>query len=112
MADSIGAIKQAQPGFKPTLCIIQVGEQSASSTYIRMKRQAAQQCGIETRHIQLPTDADEETIRAQVRTLNNDPTVDGILVQLPLGDHIDSDAERRITEEVAASKDVDGCLTP
>ena len=111
MADSIGAIKQAQPGFKPTLCIIQVGEQSASSTYIRMKRQAAQQCGIETRHIQLPTDADEETIRAQVRTLNNDPTVDGILVQLPLGDHIDSDAERRITEEVAASKDVDGFHT-
>lgn len=111
VADSISIIKQAQPGFKPTLCIIQVGEQSASSTYIRMKRQAAQQCGIETRHIQLPANVDEQAIRAEVRALNNDPTVDGILVQLPLGDHIDSDAERRVTEEVAASKDVDGFHT-
>lgn len=111
VAERIDALKQAHPGFLPHLCILQVGAQSASSTYIRMKRQAAEQCGIFTTHIQLAPDASEEVIRKEVRRLNGDPSVDGILVQLPLGDHIDSDAERRVTEEVSPSKDVDGFHT-
>lgn len=111
MAERVQKLKQSHPGFQPHLCIIQVGEQSASSTYIRMKRQAAEQCGILAQHIQLPSDATEERIRSEVHRLNDDQSVDGILVQLPLGDHIDSEAERRVTEEIAPSKDVDGFHT-
>ena len=92
----------------PHLAIVQVGKQGASSTYIRMKMQAAEQCGIRATHVQLPEDADEHAISAEVRRLNEDDSVDGILVQLPLGDHISADAERRITELVQPDKDVDG----
>lgn len=95
----------------PHLAIVQVGKQSASSTYIRMKMQAAEQCGIRATHVQLPEDADERAISAEVRRLNEDDSVDGILVQLPLGDHISADAERRITELVQPDKDVDGFHT-
>ncbi|WFD26649.1 hypothetical protein MNAN1_001632 [Malassezia nana] len=66
---------------------------------------------IETDGSWLQANAIEDQIRAEVRRLNDDPSIDGILVQLPLGDHIDSDAERRVTEEVAPSKDVDGFHT-
>lgn len=95
----------------PHLAIVQVGKQGASSTYIRMKMQAAEQCGIRATHVQLPEDADEHAISAEVRRLNEDDSVDGILVQLPLGDHISADAERRITELVQPDKDVDGFHT-
>ena len=95
----------------PHLSIVQVGQQSASSTYIRMKMLAADQCGIRATHVQLPADATEEDIVAVVRRLNEDDGVDGILVQLPLGDHISADGERRITEMVQPSKDVDGFHT-
>lgn len=96
------------PTFRPNLCIVQVGAQSASSTYIRGKLKAAEECGIKATHVQLPDGAAEAEIRKQVRLLNQDPSVHGVLVQLPLGDHIDADAERRVTEEVSPTKDVDG----
>ena len=72
-----------------------------------MKSLAAAECGIRAQHIKLPSGATEAEIRDKVRSLNDDPSVDGVLVQLPLGDHIDTDAERRITEEIDPSKDVD-----
>lgn len=76
-----------------------------------MKSLAAAECGIRAQHIKLPSGATEAEIRDKVRSLNDDPSVDGVLVQLPLGDHIDTDAERRITEEIDPSKDVDGFHT-
>ena len=104
----MAALQRTHAGFEPHLCIIQVGAQDASSTYIRMKRQAAEQCGIRSTHVQLDAATSEADICHVVQRLNADPKVDGVLVQLPLGDHIDADGERRVTEEVSAAKDVDG----
>ena len=104
----MAALQRTNAGFEPHLCIIQVGAQDASSTYIRMKRQAAEQCGIRSTHVQLDAATSEADICHVVQRLNADPKVDGVLVQLPLGDHIDADGERRVTEEVSAAKDVDG----
>ncbi|PKI85175.1 hypothetical protein MVES1_000939 [Malassezia vespertilionis] len=111
VAERVRQLKQTHPGVVPNLCIIQEGGQSASSTYIRMKRQAAEQCGIHTTHIQLPDNTDEATILAHVKRCNDDSSVDGVLVQLPLGKKIDSEAERRITECIDPCKDVDGFHT-
>ncbi len=108
VAEQIQKIRQEVPTFRPHLCILQVGAQSASSTYIRMKKQAAEECGMKCTHVQLEENASEEDIVRHVRKLNQDPSVDGILVQLPLGDHINADGERRVTEEVSPLKDVDG----
>ncbi|WFD44611.1 hypothetical protein MPSI1_003279 [Malassezia psittaci] len=107
----VAELRKERAGVVPNLCIIQVGEQPASSTYIRMKLQAAEQCGIQATHIKLPSNATQAEICATVRRLNEDPDVDGILVQLPLGDHISADGEREITELVQPSKDVDGFHT-
>ncbi|PWN23230.1 FTHFS-domain-containing protein [Microstroma glucosiphilum] len=108
VADRIAELKKTNPSFQPHLVIVQVGEDSASSTYIRMKRLAAEECGMKFTHTHLPAGASEIDIVKRVSDLNEDPAVDGVLVQLPLGDHIDNDAERRVTEAVSPAKDVDG----
>ncbi|KDN52839.1 FTHFS-domain-containing protein [Tilletiaria anomala UBC 951] len=108
VTEEIAKIRKSIPAFRPHLCILQVGAQNASSTYIRMKKQAAEECGMKCTHVQLDADTSEQEIIKRVRNLNQDSSVDGILVQLPLGDHIDADGERRVTEEVSPSKDVDG----
>lgn len=105
---TIAQTRDQAPAFRPHLCIVQVGAQSASSTYIRGKLRAAEECDIKATHVQLPDGASEDAICKQVRLLNQDPSVHGVLVQLPLGEHIDADAERRVTEEVSPAKDVDG----
>ncbi|KAK0555446.1 tetrahydrofolate synthase [Tilletia horrida] len=92
----------------PHLSIVQVGENPASSTYIRMKKLAADECNIRHTHVQLPANTPEHAIIARVTQLNLDPDVDGILVQLPLGPHIGAEGERRVTEAVSPAKDVDG----
>ena len=111
VAERVRSLKGKHIGFQPRLSIIQVGEDGASSTYIRMKSNASAQCGIRADHIKLHAGSTEAEITNKIRALNEDPSVDGILVQLPLGDHIDSEAERRITEEVTPRKDVDGFHT-
>lgn len=104
----VDRLKEKNPYFQPNLCIVQVGEDGASTTYIKMKRLAAEECGMKFTHIHLPGRCSEAEIVKQVKLLNEDPQVDGVLVQLPLGDHIDADAERRVTEAVSPEKDVDG----
>ncbi|KAH0445932.1 hypothetical protein IEQ34_025232 [Dendrobium chrysotoxum] len=104
----IDETKAKQPSFQPHLCIVQVGDDSASSTYIRMKRLAAEECGMKFTHLHLPGGSSEADIVKQVGLLNEDVGVDGILVQLPLGSHIDAEGERRVTEAVSPEKDVDG----
>ncbi|PWN30247.1 FTHFS-domain-containing protein [Jaminaea rosea] len=106
--ERVSQLKADNPSFDPRLVIVQVGEDSASSTYIRMKRLAAEECGFNFTHTHLPAGCTEVDIIKTVTDLNEDPTVDGILVQLPLGDHIDAEAERRVTEAVSPAKDVDG----
>lgn len=104
----IASVREKHRAFQPHLCIVQVGEDGASSTYIRMKRLAAEECGMKYTHVHLPAGSTEKEIIRRVGILNEDAGIDGILVQLPLGDHIDADAERRVTEAVSPEKDVDG----
>lgn len=108
VAARVAELKAANPSFDPHLVIVQVGQDSASSTYIRMKRLAAEECGFKFTHTHLPEGASEVDIIKAVTDLNEDVAVDGILVQLPLGSHIDAEAERRVTEAVSPAKDVDG----
>ncbi|PWN39636.1 FTHFS-domain-containing protein [Ceraceosorus guamensis] len=108
VASRIAEVRKTQSKFQPHLVIVQVGEDSASSTYIRMKRLAAEECGMKFTHVHLPAGTSESLIVSRVGDLNEDTSVDGILVQLPLGNHIDAAAERRVTEAVSPEKDVDG----
>jgi methylenetetrahydrofolate dehydrogenase (NADP+)/methenyltetrahydrofolate cyclohydrolase/formyltetrahydrofolate synthetase len=73
-----------------------------------MKIKAAEEVGIHHKHIALPFEATVDEIVDVVKKLNNDDTVSGILVQLPLGDHIGVNGERIVTEAVSPEKDVDG----
>ena len=73
-----------------------------------MKAKAAEQVGIKFRHINVPVESSADHIVKLVQDLNSDETVSGILVQLPLGDHITLAEERLVTEAVSPEKDVDG----
>ena len=102
-------VKQGRyPRFQPHLVIIQAGTRPDSSVYVRMKEKAAAEVGIKYSHIQLPAEAKVEQVIKEVQRLNVDEGVSGILVQLPLGDHVDSDGERQVTEAISPDKDVDG----
>ena len=87
------------------LTTVLVGDDPASDVYIRSKQRAAAEAGIDARDIRLPADTSEADVLALVDELNGDDDVDGILVQLPLPDHMD---ETRVTYAVAPYKDVDG----
>jgi methylenetetrahydrofolate dehydrogenase (NADP+)/methenyltetrahydrofolate cyclohydrolase/formyltetrahydrofolate synthetase len=98
--------KQAvNPRYKPSLKIVQVGDRSDSSTYVRMKLKAAVEANIDCELVQLPEDTSESDLLHRVYQYNNDPAVHGILVQLPLPKHI---SEYEVTSAVSDEKDVDG----
>jgi len=92
-------------GRVPCLCVIIVGENPASQVYVRNKVRAAGQVGIDSMKVELPADTPEEDLLARIASLNADPAVDGILVQLPLPKHID---EEKVIDAIACEKDVDG----
>jgi methylenetetrahydrofolate dehydrogenase (NADP+) / methenyltetrahydrofolate cyclohydrolase len=87
------------------LATVLVGDDPASHIYIDLKQKAAQQAGMEARDLKLPADTSEEDLIATIGELNADDGVDGLLVQLPLPDHID---ENRVIEAIGPEKDVDG----
>ena len=87
------------------LATVLVGDDPASHIYIDLKQKAAQQAGMEARDLKLPPDLSEEELLATIAELNEDDSVDGLLVQLPLPDHID---QNRIIEAISPAKDVDG----
>jgi methylenetetrahydrofolate dehydrogenase (NADP+)/methenyltetrahydrofolate cyclohydrolase len=87
------------------LATVLVGDDPASHIYIGRKHEAAREAGIEPHDHQLPADTTEEALLALVAELNADDAVDGILVQLPLPDHVD---EGRVLRAVSPGKDVDG----
>ncbi|KAF2753437.1 putative C-1-tetrahydrofolate synthase mitochondrial precursor [Pseudovirgaria hyperparasitica] len=98
--------KQSQnPRFKPGLTIIQVGDRSDSSTYVRMKLKAAEEANIKCKLDKYDITISEAELLQEIESLNNDPNVHGILVQLPLPDHIN---EHAVTSSVLDEKDVDG----
>ncbi|KAF7322980.1 FTHFS-domain-containing protein [Mycena chlorophos] len=103
------AAKQTQfPRFQPLLAIVQAGERPDSSVYVRMKAKAAEEVGIKFRHVSLPAASTVDEVVATVKQLNADSDVSGILVQLPLGQHVSAEGERTVTEAVSPEKDVDG----
>ncbi|HVQ61434.1 MAG TPA: tetrahydrofolate dehydrogenase/cyclohydrolase catalytic domain-containing protein [Burkholderiales bacterium] len=92
-------------GVRAGLAVIRVGSHAASSVYVRNKIKASDEAGIYSQDIQLPDTAGESTLLGQIRTLNNDPRIHGILVQLPLPPGFSSD---RVFEAISPLKDVDG----
>ncbi|PHH53638.1 C-1-tetrahydrofolate synthase, cytoplasmic [Ceratocystis fimbriata CBS 114723] len=97
--------QETNPRFLPSLSIIQVGDRSDSTTYVRMKLKAAAEANIKCELIKLPEDVSEPELLHIIHGLNNDPSIHGVLVQLPLPNSID---EYAITSAVADDKDVDG----
>jgi methylenetetrahydrofolate dehydrogenase (NADP+)/methenyltetrahydrofolate cyclohydrolase len=89
----------------PFLSAILVGSNPASEAYVRGKERDAAEVGIETNTRHFDADLPEAELLGTIRELNDDPSVDGILVQLPLPDHID---DRGVIDAIAPSKDVDG----
>lgn len=89
----------------PCLAVVLVGDDPASAVYVRNKKLACQKSGIESRSYELPSETTQDDLLKLVDELNVDPAVDGILVQLPLPAHIDSQA---VLERIEPHKDVDG----
>lgn len=96
---------EAQHGKVPGLATVLVGQRKDSETYVRMKKKACAEVGIQSFGHELPEDVSEADLLAVVKSLNDDPAVHGILVQLPLPDHIDDEA---ILAAISIDKDVDG----
>ncbi|WP_432136432.1 MULTISPECIES: bifunctional 5,10-methylenetetrahydrofolate dehydrogenase/5,10-methenyltetrahydrofolate cyclohydrolase [unclassified Streptomyces] len=92
-------------GTTPCLATVLVGEDPASVTYVRMKQNRCRKAGIGSRHVALPAATTTEELVDTLGALSDDPTVHGILLQHPVGDHID---ERAAFEAIAPHKDVDG----
>ncbi|GAA1018085.1 bifunctional protein FolD [Acrocarpospora pleiomorpha] len=92
-------------GQAPCLATVLVGEDPASVTYVRMKRSRSAKAGIESRHVELPATTTTKELVGAITELSEDPAVHGILLQHPVGEHID---ERAAFEAIAPEKDVDG----
>lgn len=94
-----------QHGIEPGLTVMLVGDDPASYSYVRGKEKACKTIGIRSEVLRLPKETSEEELLKHVRRCNEDPRVDGILVQLPLPDHIN---EQRVINSINPDKDVDG----
>ncbi|MHC1784270.1 MAG: bifunctional methylenetetrahydrofolate dehydrogenase/methenyltetrahydrofolate cyclohydrolase FolD [Anaerolineaceae bacterium] len=90
---------------KPGLATVLVGDNPASHVYVKSKQKACQELGIESFGYDLPADASQKEVEELVQKLNDDPNVNGILVQLPLPSGLD---EERVLSSISIEKDVDG----
>jgi methylenetetrahydrofolate dehydrogenase (NADP+)/methenyltetrahydrofolate cyclohydrolase len=99
------AARVAGLAYQPGLTVVLVGEDPASTVYVRNKDRAARDAGLAAQTIRLPADTAQAALLTLVASLNADPAVDGILVQLPLPAHIDANA---VLEAIDPAKDVDG----
>lgn len=94
-----------EKGCQPGLAVILVGDDQASATYVRNKEKQATKVGMKSEVIRMPAETTEEELLEQVEALNEDETIHGILVQLPLPKHID---ENKVILTIRPEKDVDG----
>lgn len=92
-------------GIQPTLAVILVGNDPASEVYVRNKGIQAKEVGFRSLEIKLPETTTQSALLAEIQALNDDASVHGILVQLPLPKHLDSDL---VLNHIAPEKDVDG----
>lgn len=104
IADSAKAY-EAKTGKKPGLGVVLVGDDPASAMYVRMKRRACERVGMNSEAMILPANSTQAEVENAVRQYNEDPDIHGILVQLPMPDHID---EEVVLNEISLEKDVDG----
>ncbi len=95
----------ARSGLRPGLAVVLVGDDAASAVYVRNKSRTAESLGFHSVQHTLPADTSQEALLALVATLNADPAVHGILVQLPLPAHLSSAA---VIDAIDPDKDVDG----
>lgn len=103
LKEQVAALKEQ--GREVALAVIQVGEDKASSVYVNNKKKACEYIGIRSLSYHLPEEVSEEELLELIETLNQDDTVNGILVQLPVSKHIDED---RVIKAIDPKKDVDG----
>src|SRR5499426_4814763 len=105
LSERVQRFKDLSHGVMPTLATILVGDDPASATYVRMKRNACKRVGMGSLRIELPPDTTTAELLEHIETLNHDPAVHGILLQHPVPSHID---ERRCFDAISLAKDVDG----
>jgi len=98
-------VRLNQQGVTPGLSGVLVGEDPGSATYIRMKERVAEELGVHSAMLRLPVDISQKDLLLEIEKLNQDITVHGIFLQLPLPEHLD---ENKALSAVSADKDVDG----
>jgi methylenetetrahydrofolate dehydrogenase (NADP+)/methenyltetrahydrofolate cyclohydrolase len=98
-------INLKEKGITPCLATILVGDDPSSATYVRMKGNACERLGVQSKRIELPKETTTEQLIQYIHELNRDGNVDGILLQHPVPSHID---ERAAFEAISLAKDVDG----
>ena len=103
IAADVAALTE-EHGIVPGLAAVLVGDDPASEVYVGMKHRASEAAGMHSRQLRLPADSAQEELEQVVRELNEDDAIDGILVQLPLPDHLDP---QPIQELILPAKDVD-----
>ncbi len=104
IGDSVSSLIN-EHNIKPALAVVLVGEDPASQVYVRNKGKQTLEAGMDSIEHKLPVDTSEEDLLSLVDQLNNDPKINGILVQLPLPKQID---ESRVINTISVEKDVDG----
>lgn len=92
-------------GPRPNLAIILVGDRPDSAIYVRLKQQEAKKVGIDTHFYHCPADISQDELLATINFLNHDQQIDGILLQLPLPNHLDANT---LVNAISSDKDVDG----
>ncbi|WP_226085315.1 bifunctional methylenetetrahydrofolate dehydrogenase/methenyltetrahydrofolate cyclohydrolase FolD [Mesobacillus sp. S13] len=103
IADQVQELKKQ--GVTPGLAVILVGDNQASRTYVNSKQKTARELGMHNVLIEYPVSITEQELLAKIDELNKDEEIHGILVQLPLPDHI---SEKKLIEAISPEKDVDG----
>src|SRR5699024_2382543 len=103
MKEEVIALKKQS--ITPKLTVILIGDDPASQSYVNGKEKASKEIGIDSEIIRLKSDTSEADLLDEIDKLNNDEAVDGILVQLPLPEHIN---EQKVIEAIHPDKDVDG----
>lgn len=110
-AEVVATVKQAaaelisETGVTPGIAVVIVGEDPASQVYVSSKSRKAEECGFHSVQHELPSDTSQDALLKLIDDLNRDESIHGILVQLPLPDHIDSG---KVIQTIAPEKDVDG----
>ncbi|MDO5667325.1 MAG: bifunctional methylenetetrahydrofolate dehydrogenase/methenyltetrahydrofolate cyclohydrolase FolD [Alcaligenaceae bacterium] len=103
LVPTIEALKEK--GITPSLTVVLVGEDPASQVYVRNKHNTFIKMGLDSDVVTLPADISQDDLLAKIHQLNDDPKVNGILVQLPLPGHLDS---QLVIQNIQSAKDVDG----